>query len=375
MASTNWYVDPDAGDDGTGDGTSEGTAWATLGYALANYTATANQGDIINIKNSATMTLTANILSFSHSGPTPSNTQPLLIRGYSSTIGDGGQAEIAGNYTINDTQQNPVHWQDIYFNGVNRIRSGNYGTFVGCKFESLRESFYLQWGKAINCEFAGSTVGSYIRPSGAYHIIGCHFNTLNGSSPTYFINCAGAACLIANNIFNVDGQTVAITNSSTTGFARNIINNTFYAQSTGTYIYGHGTAISINSNVYGMVIINNIFEGWLGAVDISDNLNRPGVYINNNHFYDNDNDLDVSNDFQSQLDNTTAAGSSVLTKSGSNTHANRHTFFAPTGVAESGGDSNGSLVYLGAIPPASGGGGGGGGSIIRVPGMGGGFNT
>lgn len=375
MAVTNWYVDPDAGDDGTGDGTSEGSAWATLKHATENYTQTANNGDIINIKNSATMTMTAAVYGFSHSGPTPSMTAPLLVRGYSSTIGDGGRAEIGGNYNINDTTQSNLHFQDIYFNGVDRIRTGMYGTLTGCKFASMNDAVQTtNQAKIINCEFVGSAISSMISGSGSYHVFGCHFHTLGGSNPTRFIFCGGQGCIIANNIFNANGVTGAIASSSTTGYSRLIINNTFYAQSSGTYAFDHGIALKIDSNNLAMVVLNNIFEGWLGAIQTSNTQNRPGILINNNHFYDNDNDIDSKNatgiSAVSELDNTLSAGSSVLSKSGSNTHANRHTYFAPTGDATSGGDADGSLVHMGAVSPASSGGGGG---IMRNPGMTGGF--
>lgn len=74
---TNFYVDGTRPDD-TGDGLSEGAAKKTVsaGIALAS-----TSGDVVNIKSSATYTITASLV------PAVAG---MILRGYSSTIGDDG---------------------------------------------------------------------------------------------------------------------------------------------------------------------------------------------------------------------------------------------------------------------------------------------
>lgn len=384
MAISEWYVDPVSGDNANA-GTSDAAAWATLNYAAANATVTANEGGRINLKDNGTHTLTANIAAWA--GGT---TSTLQINGYTSTADDGGIATIECNgFSPMSGGGDYMGFRNLLVQNTgssvsNLFSISQYVTFSNVEFNDCNVGssvLYTSAGGNIaltadNCVFTNINARC-INNGGQYlKVRNCHFYNSGAKTITRCVEFRGAfpegnfVGDVSYNIFNLSSTSNGLYAGGTlSGYGDHVYNNTFYTT-------GSGVAYERTSdagNIHGM-IINNIFEGWSTAIR---HIGRTTYKAEFNHFYDNTNDYyssptdGVNTYITVKSDNFEAAGASVLAKSGSNTHANRFTYFEPTGDAIDGA-SNG--LYIGAVPPSSSGGGGGGG-LVRVPGMGGGFNT
>lgn len=401
MAVNQWYVDPVSGNDTTGDGTSDATAWKTIQKVLTSFTQNTSDGDIINLKSNGTHTLTANL---NWSGITYNVVYPICFRGYDSTAQDRGVAtvELDGYTFINSSSANFMKFKDLVFKntgtGSGALFTFGYDAFFdNCSFDdfdtgSSTNSVVKAGATAnekmvfVNCTFTninGRAISS-IGPQA--FVTNCTFTDINGHAiyastyqifitRCYFYNSGSktidSAIYFSNiekpiatyNIFNLDSTSTAITGDATVQ-GMQIEHNTFFTS-------GSGTGIVHSTNNYGGVVDNNIFEGWNIAADYGNANNFMGASISNNHFYDNSTDIDstANRTFMIQDDNFLAAGGSVLSKSGSNTYANRLTYFEPIGDAV-GGASDG-YSDIGAVIASSGGSGGG---VIKKPGMSGGFS-
>ena len=365
MASTNWYVDPVSGSDSNG-GTSDGDAWATIQYALNNITPTTTDSDFLNLKTSGTHTLTANM---SWAGHTFNVAYPMCIRGYTSTAGDGGipTIECDGYTFINSSSYHHFMMQGLKFQntgtGVNNAFTTGYNIlYKNCEWNNFdtggatntliaSSSGVAQKLSIINCTFTDINGYCINSASSNVNIESCHF--YNSGAKTinvcYYIN-GTLKPVIAGNIFNLTSTSKGIYATSTDGiYARG---NTFFTS-------GAGTAIEKPSYNYGSIIEDNIFEGWGKAIDFENLASYMGHSLSNNHFYDNTTDVDTTTNktFMINDGNFLSASGTVLAKSGSNTHANRATYFAPTGDAI-GGAADG-IHDIGAMPAIASGGGGG----------------
>lgn len=382
MAITSqWYVDPVNGDDGTGDGTSDSTAWQTVNHAISNLTIPSTGGAKLNLKDNGTHTLTANLSSLPGTAASP-----FQINGYTSTADDGGVATIeCSGYKIASSSEDYIALKNLLIQNTGSaidscIVMGSY-----CVFDSVQ---------FINCNTSSQFINS--DSSGSVRTISnCVFSDINGYCVrvvginwswrnNYFYNSGSktiTSCIYcANtypqgnfgsnylyNIFNLSSTSTGIESpggGGYSGYADQIINNTFFTS-------GTGYAISRDNGDIMSFIENNYFEGWGTAIRYA----NISYCASNNYFYDNTNNLysspsDGIDVYQLNTDNNLTPGTSGISKTGSNTYANRFTYFEPTGDAIDG-SRNG--LYIGAVPPAAGGGGGSAG-IIRVPGMGGGFN-
>lgn len=369
MAATNWYVDPLSGSNAN-DGTSDAQAWETLQYALDNYTPTANDGDIINIKDSATIQLSANL---DYSNVTSSVTTPFCMRGYTSSAGDGGRCTIdVQTYTFMFTTL-PIILVDMIFTNTSGSNNGyisiySYSTVKRCKFHSL--SHGLRIG-GTNCRVLDSEftdVGNYFieNPGTDYILIRNNYFYNSGTrTPSSCIDADSSSnyIYVHNNIFHLDSTTHGVNGNSANLVFLSFCNNTCLTSGTGDAVkWSHGS--------YSSIVEDNIFEGWNTAVNFDNSDNRFGASLSNNHFYDNSTDIGSTTytTFIITEDNFLSSAESVLAKTGSPTFANRFSYFAPIGDAI-GNASNGNSD-IGAVKGA-----GSSGGLLRQPGMGGGFNT
>ena len=370
--SNEWYVDPDAGDNAN-DGTSDAQAWATIQYALDNITQSTTDGDFLNIKDSATATLTANLDWSSH---TFNAAYPMCIRGYTSTAGDGGvpTIELDGYQFIHNAGYHNLFFWGLKFQNTGSVQAspfyfGSNFYFKECEFNNLDTG---TGGRVLEPRSTNLTVkdcyftdinGSCIYTLSNYHTLrGNYFSNTGTKDIKYCIEDGGGyGTTVSKNIVNASGATMAFF-----GFfdrAQFWYNNTFFT--TGT-----ATCIDDRSYLIGCIVEGNIFEGWNTAAYFR-NFSQMATSISNNHFYNNTLDIYTTGNkpFMVNDGNILSAGASVLAKSGANTYANRAAYFAPIGDAV-GGAANG-INDIGALPAIASGGSGG---IMRAAGMAGGMN-
>lgn len=368
MSSNEWYVDPVSGSNANG-GTSDADAWATIQYALDTITQSTTDGDYLNLKSSGTHTLTANI---DWSGITRDVTYPFTVRGYTSSAGDGGLATVECNgykYMV-DASIFYILTSNIKFQntgtGVNDAFVGGYNIlYKDCTWENFdtgsstgRVLYFSGSGyekaSILRCTFTDINGYAITTAMQQFYITGCHFynsGTKDMNAAIYAVTSTEMP-VITECIFNLDSTSDAIYCGTTGTQGLRVINNTFFTSGTGTAIYNP-------SNTYGAIIENNIFEGWDKAIDFDNTNNFTGYSLINNYFYDNTIDIDATTYrlFVFDEGNFKASGSSCLAKSGSNTHANRATYFAPIGDAV-GGATDG-IHDIGAMPAISSGSGSG----------------
>ncbi len=244
-------------------------------------------GNIFNIKDSVPPNLPA-ALDFSTYG-SPSASQPVGFRGYTSAADDGGIGDFNGGGSygiIINTALDYVFFKDMHLHntGVNHIVSlDDYISFV-------------------NCELDGTTalaadVDNYPR------MINC-----------YVHNCDGivtrTSAYIAYNYFQylTNQFTAAILVSSNSVITRNVIKmgngNGFYGSANNIIEYnsifsvsGTGKGISIGSG-FGCIVRNNITEGFsgVGGNGISIGSGATLLHYGYNAFYNNTTNLSNSGD-------------------------------------------------------------------------------
>ncbi len=351
MAS--YFVDPSiAANSGTG---TLGDPYGDLQYALDTITK-ASTGDQINIKAGTAEVLTASLDRSSYG--TPGFTSPLIFRGYTSSENDGGVGEISGNGSFG-----------IYSGG------GDCVYFVDLNLHNCGSADVLtltRYSGAFRCEISDTTGDGIVLASQGYNrVCGCNVHDVggrgihgSGNEPNFVVNnylkngtnqfSAAIATIaygvITRNIISVDGGSNGIDCEAGNNFATEVTHNTVFSDAgTGTGILvGGGAADALN-----MHIASNVVQGFSGSGGQGIDLNattRPAV-VEDNVVNDCATAYPANGLILAFTDNTTAA-SSVLSESGSDTFANRATYFAPVGDALDA--SSGLNLDRGAVQSASG---------------------
>lgn len=263
-------VDDDAAKCTQHDGTTT-KPWRSVQGALDLTTRDSTNGDQINVKAGTAQVLAASVSAATYG--TPTTAAPLVLRGYTSSADDGGEAEI-----------NTVTFQ--LFAATVPVATGLidlyiYGTFTtgaivvlgaGALVWRCRIVFTLSsgYGGALAVGTNSTVAGSFLRNvngSGAAQcisvgvgckVVGCYIVT---DSVTYGIYSNAVGCVFINNVVvqnNNTGNRGAI-------FAANntvAIGNTIYSS-------GASPAAGINFGSFGgderSVILNNIVEGYSGV--------------------------------------------------------------------------------------------------------------
>ncbi len=330
-----YYVDPSINAN-SGAGTS-GDPYGDLQYALDTVTRNGTHGDRFNIKAGTAESLSA-ALSLTTYG-TPAFGAPLIFQGYTSTQGDGGIGSIDCNTTAVITNAGSgICWYDMELtdgpaaayilpltqygvaanvrvsghNGGGIQTSSSYCLIAGCSVTDVGGASYD--GIHISQTFA-TVVGNYVK-NGA---------TRNMRTGIYVSN---QGCNILNNIVSVDDGSNGIDVTGGNGYRATIMGNTVLSGA------GTGTGINIgNANgLIGLVIVNNYVEGFsdTGGIgfDVPYDSSAGGVYGQNAAF-DNTTEYNVLTEHVHALGDNETLGATGLAKSGSDTFANRFTYFAP----------------------------------------------
>lgn len=299
-APTNYYVDPVGGNDTTGDG-SIGTPWATAQKAFNTITRNSTSGDQVNIKASGTLTISGT-WSLATYG-TPTDTAPLIIRGYTSAANDGGIGVVSGGgSSIFNSTSIPLVVIDMRFTNCGSnlmIRTGGTSFFRNCQFDNASPTsgvaaVRLSAGVISYCYFT-DIAGNGIMSSSGATIANCTF--VNGASNKFLsaIVYTGGGADVSFCIFKLDSTSTGIDYRST-GSAMRAVNCSIYSNA------GTGSGIYINSASALSSILNNLIVGFsgTGGKAIQSTAGSKLWNYGGNKFYNNltafDGNADVFND-------------------------------------------------------------------------------
>lgn len=362
-APTNVYVDPSiAANSGTG---TSGDPYGDLQYALNNTTLGAG-GTQMNIKAGTDEILTAALSLVSGFSGTPALGQPLIFRGYTSTASDGGIGGISGNGSV-------AVWSGA--------EDGLW--FIDCKLHNCGSAnIYTNTGSSVwsgisRCEITNTT-GIGIRLTGTprgFSIVGCNISDITGDGISvegtaiengifvygnYFANGTKDFAFaldttlpniqFINNIISVDSASGGIRCTGNGTLSARIIHNSILS--------GGGTGIGIDisdaNGALNTIVASNAVEGFsgVGGVGIKFSTSARMSIMAGNVAYNNTTNYSGNTDHLINLgDYNEAASATLFAKSGSNTYANRFTYFEPasSGNMRAGAYPSGSRRDKGAV--------------------------
>jgi len=346
-APNNYYVDPLNGDDTTGDGLSDGTAWQTLAKAAATISRDTTDGDRINVKDSATATVTAAL------ALAGSSTAPWIIQGYTSTSGDGGIGVISGGGTVSiysNAAGTGILFMDLELTntGANTIvLCDNFCRFVNVYFHDTT-------GDGIDADNMVDVFNCRLENIGGVgvnafygHVSHCYFaNGANSFTTAVTLTSAlQQHCVVCSNIFNLSGTSAGVSISANDAGA-SVFGNSFFTS-------GTGTALDLTTDANagaGNLVANNLFEGWTLGLDLSAATTQSVTIVQGNAGFDNDTDFDISAEIVLVGDNE-ALAASPFAKSGAATFANRNTYFKPVDTGNVLSPAGGLTGAKGAVQP------------------------
>jgi len=325
-APTEVYCDPAiAANSGTG---SIGDPYGDVQYALNTVTRDATNGNRLNIK-AGTDEVLAATLSLATYG-TPSLEAPLIFRGYTSAAGDGGIGGISGaaTYKILTSTGDGIAFEDMHLHNSGSavlLELKRFNAIIGCQLNNTS-------GNGLVLSGSGFCIAenNYLHDIGGYGIsvtddIGpiVRGNYLANGSKTFTraISLTSSAPHVCHrNIATVSGATVGIYSSTFGSYIEH--NSILSSGGTGTGIY---MARSLGSTVQ-----NNLIEGFSGAGGIGidqDSSTEEQIVLRMNGVYNCTSAYTTLGDTLSVEDNETL-GATPFAKSGSDTFANRGTYFA-----------------------------------------------
>lgn len=360
-APTEIYVDP-AINANSGTGTI-GDPYGDLQYALNTASRDTTNGNRINIK-AGTDEVMSSAISLATFG-TPGSTSPLIFQGYTSAAGDGGIGGISGGGSV------------AIFSAAS-----HYTHFVDLHLHNCGAADILTIGNAMvaNCEFDNTTGNGLSQGNAIGLVLGCNFHNISGNGVNksstgpiqvirnYFKNGANSF----NAAINTNQQLSAVGNIiSVSGASDGIVNPSYFNLIERNSIFSNGgTGQGIRAGGAGIAgyVLSNLIEGFSGSggvgIEVFDELNCLG----SNAVYNCATNYALSDDVMVQLLDNETLGSSPFAKSGSDTFANRATYFAPLDVGNvwSGAYPGGLGLDKGAVQHAATGGSGGGRPRIGV---------
>lgn len=345
MALSEYYVDASLGSD-TGDGSS-GTPWgrasgSVVQYALDNITRNATDGDRINVKAGTDDVLSAALDFSTYNATGGTSGAPLIIQGYTTSAGDGGQGSISGGGSVAVVNNSADYTQFIdlkLFNcgSADIVTVDDFCKFIRCEITGTSGAGLATTGSdgciIESCYFY--SLGSGVGARSQTVIRGCVFNDL----ATSITVSQSLGQMITGNCFYCTSTANGIDVTNGNGTWR-IVGNSFYSTGSGDAISASGEQIES--------ITDNAFEGWANAI-VAGKVNL----VARNVYYDNSTANNAATETYASYSNTAASGA-LFAKSGSPTLANAATYFAPTSELEDAGLFG---AAAGAIPATGGGGG------------------
>ena len=319
------YVDPNIAA-ASGAGT-VGDPYGDIQHALDTMTRDGTNGDRLNIK-AGTDEILAAALTLATYG-TPAASAPLIIQGYTTAEGDGGIGGISGNASVGvyTASTSYLQWRDLHLHNtgsVDILTLGGFGQII------LNVELDTTTGDGIQ----GNTPRGLISECHFHNIAGAGINHTGESGlrivGNYFKNgtndCTAAIILCrmdmaSRNIISVDGVSDGI--RAETYFGEISYNSIFSAAGT-----GQGIDLSAMSGVDG-IAHSNLVEGFSGSGGVGFKSTSDLNFYAKNAAFNNATDYSVTGDVFHDLGDNEALSASPFAKSGSDTFANRKTYFAP----------------------------------------------
>ena len=353
MAEPNeWYVDED-GMMGMGDGLSTSTAWASLDEAWSGITRDTVNGDKINIRGThrPPETIPAAAVDIAVEYGVPTQTAPLILRGYGSSANDGTRGTMVGTDELGDDQDIVVLGgttvdflyvidMEIKDAGTARVVDiGDHCIFINCIIRgSASNGLSSDTGLFVsNCRFTDIDANGIASEQSGW-IWRCVFdNDTSGSGDMDYgikldgdvlaitgFNTIGMA-VIENCIFDLNSDSGGINLQSGGGSGESsqesvkcfISNNSFYTSGTGLY----GITGTSGAKDQEIICQNNCVEGFDQVGSIGFRLRSGwGLFHGGNAAYNNTTNYDISGDvvFTWGAGTNSALSASPYTVPGSN---------------------------------------------------------
>lgn len=293
------YVDPQNGDDSAGDGSSS-SPYASISGAITNGTWSTTEGNFLRLANTAPDVLSATI-NFSS---IVSIEAPLVVEGwdnggsitgngpFGSTISPCG--EIDGNDAV--AYISAINTAYVLFKNIKMHSTtsrgfhflSSFSTCVNCEMYDFGGGYYsIYYGQLYNCKItaANNAAGGLYS---VYHISNCEING-NGSS-IGFRTESGSNKFDNNLIYNF-GQYGAYLTTDGNALTRNTIDGQGCTDASCAGIYAAGSNVE-RSHVQSNLLTN--FDTVSGA-GIRFDSGSPPFIVDNNAFYNNTSDTDISN--------------------------------------------------------------------------------
>lgn len=265
---TDYYVDPNAGDDGSGDG-SLGNPWATVQHAFDTITRDTTNGDRVNLRDSASDVISAELTLATYG--TPSRTAPLVLQGYTDAQGDGGLGVIDGDGSDcwgANLASYVIHADIHYTNGgvlVNDQRP--HQTFVRCTFsDTPGHAVSIGYGSVfLACDFYDVAAGFAISGSGSsstgpFFVIDCLFDNVYGAIGAYRTPWTAVGNLVIMHPSSGTTDKAFYPNQLNTGWPCILLNNTVVGNASQAEGFEPRTLEATR-----LFLLNNIFAGFSGT--------------------------------------------------------------------------------------------------------------
>lgn len=302
MAISQYYCDPSIGGD-SGTGTS-GNPYGDLQYALNQITRNSTDGDQINIKSGTDEVLSAALSTASYG--TPTDSAPLIFRGYTSVAGDGGIGGIsgAGSYSLfaTTTLEYIVLWDlHIHNSGsVPVVDLDRHVHVINCEINNSSDD-------GLELGAYGTVIGCYIHDCGALGadvsyaslVTHCYFKNDGTNDFTYAVDVPNGG-VIQYSIIDIDGASGGVNIAQNTN---RVMNNIIYSNG--------GTGIGVNAPLDKSLIYSNYIEGFSGTGGKGINVGGNATMVRNNRYYNNTTHSTMSSSVVQHYDNTVLSSSAL----------------------------------------------------------------
>jgi len=331
-APTESYVDPSIAAN-TGAGTI-GDPWGDLQYGLDQVTRDATNGDRFNIKSGTAELITVSLSLVTYG--TPSFTAPLIFQGYASAAGDGdldagtgiGEIDMQGNNNTIIAAGAGICFMHLHCHGTGTAIVLTIGTDQAVLECEVSEG--TGGGIVSNTDNRVQIIGNHVHDTGSNGIDSgglVAFNYLKNDGTTDFVNAiqVSAGTYAIGNFISIDGSTIGIEANP----SRGVVSHNSILSAGGT---GVGIKIIADGPLFAS-LMNNIIEGFSGAGGKGIRIaaaTRTNVVYARNAVFNCTTDYDDSGKSDWLLVNDNEVLSATLfDKSGSDTFANRFTYFSP----------------------------------------------